>query len=189
MRKQIMQLRIGAQLMSKRLLSYRKQQWEFEDYPIIVRRQTFDVLSDDADHESRYWARILGWLIDALAPTKAEALVKLRENYELRKQSNVDKDEPIPRPGVRVPIQFASQERVDADPELAKDFIQRVLQLEWALITDESSLWDFTLGQSIKELQDRVFLLYGVAVYEIEDGKIAAILEKIVEGRRSVGEA
>jgi hypothetical protein len=64
-----------------------------------------------------------------------------------------------------------------------------VLQLEWALITDESSLWDFTLGQSIKELQDRVFLLYGVAVYEIEDGKIAAILEKIVEGRRSVGEA
>jgi hypothetical protein len=63
--------------------------------------------------------------------------------------------------------------------ELADDFIRRVLKLEWALITDESSLWDFTSDTSIKEFQDRVLLIYSVAVYDIEDGNLAKILERI----------
>ncbi len=56
------------------------------------------------------------------------------------------------------------------------------LKLDWAFITDESSLWDFTGDSSLKEFQDRIFLIYGVAVYDIEAGNLATILERI-EGR------
>ena len=165
----------------KRTLSYRKQRWEFEDYPIVVRRQTFDGVPDDAEHESRYWARVLGWLIDETAPNKSEALARLRDRYEMRKQLRIEEGESIPRPGTKVPIQFASQELINARKELADDFIHRVLKLDWALITDESSLWDFTADRSIKEFQDRIFLIYGVAVYDIEEGNLATIFKRIGE--------
>jgi len=173
----------GARMAWKRLLSYRKQQWAFEDYPIVVRRQSFDGVPDHAEHQSRYWARVLGWLIDETAPTKSEALTRLRDRYEMRKQLRVEEGKPIPRPGAKVPIQFASRTRIDAHGELADDFIHRVLELEWALITDESSLWDFTDDGSIKGFQDRISLLYGVAVYDIESGNLATILDRIAAER------
>jgi hypothetical protein len=39
--------------------------------------------------------------------------------------------------------EFAPTERVNAHRKLAEDFTRRVLGLEWAWISDESSLWDF----------------------------------------------
>jgi hypothetical protein len=165
----------------KRALSYRKREWRFEDYPITVRRQSLDGVPEDAAHEARYWARIHGWLIDETAPTESEALGKLRERYATRKKMRIDEGESVPRPGTKVPITFASQERVYADKELADDFIQRVLRHEWAFISDESTLWDFTSDETIKEFQDRILLLYGVAVYDIEDGNLATVLERIRE--------
>ena len=47
------------------------------------------------------------------------------------------------RPGRKVNIEFASQEKVSSDPALSDDFIERILGLEGAWISDESSLWDF----------------------------------------------
>ena len=174
----------SARMLWKRVLSYRKREWNFEDYPIVVRRQILDGVPDGANHESRYWARVLGWLIDETAPTKSEALTKLRDRYAQRKQLRIEEGESIPRPGTRVPIKFASQKRVNADNELATDFIHRVLRLEWAFISDGSSLWDFTTEDSIKEFQNRIFLIYGVPVYDIEDGNLGKVLERIREGRK-----
>jgi hypothetical protein len=173
----------GVRMAWKRALSYRKRQWTFEDYPVVVRRQSFDDAPDDMEHESRYWARVLGWLIDETAQTKSEALTKLRSRYEMRRQLRIEKGESIPRPGTKVPIQFASRERINAHEELANDLIHRVLQLEWALITDGSSLWDFTSSQSIQEFQDRILLIYQESVYDIENGNLAAILERISASR------
>jgi hypothetical protein len=136
---------------------------------------------EDAEHASRYWARVLGWLIDETASTEPESVAKLRERYAMRKQLRIEEGKPIPRPGTRVPISFASQERVNADEDLANDFVRRVLQLEWAFMSDESSLWDFAAGGSIKDFQDRIFLIYAVAVYDLEDGNLATILERIRE--------
>jgi hypothetical protein len=181
----IRQVNDAVRMAWKRALSYRKRVWEFEDYPIVVSKQSFDGVPEDAEHESRYWARVLGWLIAESAPTKAEALAKLRVSYEMQKQLRIEKGESIPRPGEDVPIQFASQERLDAHKELVNDFIYRVLQLEWAFITDESSLGDFTADQSIKEFQDRIFSIYGVAVYDIENGNLAEIVERIANERIS----
>ena len=97
----------------------------------------------------------------------------------MRRQLRIEKNESIPRPGAKLPIQFASRERINAHEELANDLIHRVLQLEWALVTDESSLWDFTSSQSIQEFQDRILLIYQASVYDIENGNLAAILERI----------
>ena len=49
----------ASRMLWKRALSYRKSRWDFEDYPVVIRRQNFDGVSDDVEHESRYWARIL----------------------------------------------------------------------------------------------------------------------------------
>ena len=47
------------------------------------------------------------------------------------------------RPGVNAAIELAAQELVFVNRELSEDFTRRVLNLDWAWISDESSLWDF----------------------------------------------
>jgi hypothetical protein len=161
----------------KRLLSYRKPEWDFEDYPIRVRVQT------DVPEGSRYWARILGWNIDGLGRTRADALSELEKYYEMRKASRAQEGEPAPRPGTAVPLKFASQQRVHANDELMEDFIHRVLDLPWAFISDESSLWDFHLDESGEALIAKIRDVYGVDVSDIASGNIAEILERIAAER------
>jgi hypothetical protein len=42
-----------------------------------------------------------------------------------------------------MPIEFATRQGVGAHPVLAEVFVRRVLNLDWAWISDGSSLWDF----------------------------------------------
>jgi hypothetical protein len=42
------------------------------------------------------------------------------------------------------PVTYAPRNRIDAFEELAEDFVHEVLGLPWALMTDESSLSDFS---------------------------------------------
>ena len=41
------------------------------------------------------------------------------------------------------PFTFSPRDRIDAFAELAERFLQEILDLPWALMTDESSLSDF----------------------------------------------
>lgn len=161
----------------KRALSYRKQQWEFGDYPIRVRVQK------DVPEKSRYWARILGWNIDGLGRTRTDALAELHKWYNARKTALLNQGQPVPRPGTNVPIQFASQERVSGQDELMNDFIHRVLDLPWAFISDESSLSDFHVGENNEVLVAKIRDVYGVDVSGIASGNIAEILERIATER------
>jgi hypothetical protein len=161
----------------KRCLSYRKREWVLSDYPIVVRVQ------NGVPPSSRYDARILGWNIDGLGATKADALAEVRKWYETRRAALLSEGKPMPRPGTNVPITFASQERVIVQDELLRDFIHRVLQLEWAFITDESSLWNFVFDGDIDPLFARVREMYSVDVSDIVDGNIAEILERIAAAR------
>ena len=99
------------------------------------------------------------------------------------KRANVKK--PLPRPGTHVPIEFASRQRVSADPELAQDFIRRVLNLDWAFISDESSLWDFHHAETNEALIAKIEEVYGVDVSDIESAKLSEILERIAAIRLS----
>jgi hypothetical protein len=163
----------------KRALSHMKREWEFEDYPLRLRVQK------DVPDENRYWARVLGWNIDGLGRTRVEAVRELRKCYEMRKAALTEEGKTVPRPGTKVPIQFASQDRVGQHPEMLEDLIERVLGLPWAFVPDESSLWDFGLGPDITELQDRVREVYGVDVSDIESGSIAQIVERIALAKRA----
>jgi hypothetical protein len=166
-------IRNHAQMLWKRCLSYRKREWVLSDYPVLVHEQT------GVPANSRYFARILGWNIDGLGATREDALRQMEHWYETRKDALKSEGKPVPRPGTPVPIRFASQERVIAQSELVKDFIRRVLGLEWAFLTDESSLYHFYFDGHIDPLLDRVKELYGVDVSDIVDGNIAEILERI----------
>jgi hypothetical protein len=80
-------------------------------------------------------------------------------------------------------IEFAPQDRVDAHPALLDDFIHRVLKLEGAFISDESSLWDFHMDANNDELLAQIKRVYGVDVSDIASGNIAEILDRIAATR------
>ncbi|MBZ5549345.1 MAG: hypothetical protein LAO22_15535, partial [Acidobacteriia bacterium] len=71
------------------------------------------------------------------------------------------------------------QERVSAHPELAEDFVYRVLELDWAWISDESSLWDFHRDETNDALISRIKEVYGVDVSDIQSARLSEILERI----------
>jgi hypothetical protein len=156
-------------------LSLRQRDWELDDYPVVVRRNE----SDSIRNGQRYFALILNWPIGGAGDTREEALVSLRKNFGIAKAKKFTERSPLPRPGARVPIEFASQDRVNARAELADDFIRRVLNKDAVWISDESSLWDFHRQDTNAALVAKIREVYGVDVSDIESGNLADILDRI----------
>ena len=75
--------------------------------------------------------------------------------------------------------EFAARNRIDQHPEIEKDFIRRVLELPWALISDESSLWDFHHDLTNEAFAEKIRGVYGIDVSDIRQGNIADILDRI----------
>jgi hypothetical protein len=103
----------------------------------------------------------------------------LGHQLRVSQSSEAARRKPLPRPGIHAPIEFAAQERVDAHPELADDFVRRVLGLDWAWISDGSSLSDFHTGETNDALYAKIGEVYGVDVSDIENGNLAEILDRI----------
>src|SRR5438445_4431452 len=97
------------------------------------------------------------------ANSKLEALEELRKNFERFKATKLG----LPRPGTKVPVEFASNERVSQHSQLAKDFVNRVLDIDWAWVSDKSSLWDFHGDETNKSLTEKIRHIYGVDVSDI----------------------
>jgi hypothetical protein len=164
-------------------MSFRAHDWQLADYPIFVRRQLPD---PDCvfDHNPRfklhnYVAAIINWHVDGFGETREDALSDLHAKYLARKAKLAEEGKPLPRPGTNVPIEFASQERVNAHPDLAQDFIRRVLELPWAFISDKSSLWDFHAGGINGASVAKIKEVYDVDVSDIESGNLGEILDRI----------
>ncbi len=114
--------------------------------------------------------------------TKQGALEDLRNHFDRFKAENKQ----LPRPGTKVPIQFASTTRIERHPKLAKDFIQRIFGLEWAFISDESSLWDFHKEETNDTLVQKIRATYGVDVSDISSGNLADIFDRIAKNPPSL---
>jgi hypothetical protein len=164
----------------KLCLSFRNRDWELSDYPVIVRENE----ATPRPASQRYFAMILNWNVIGAGQSKTEALQALEKNFARAKAERIISRGSIPRPGAHVPIEFASQERVDAHADLADDFIQRILRIDGAWISDESSLWDFHQGEKSDALITRIDDVYGVDVSDIESGNLAEILERIATKRK-----
>jgi hypothetical protein len=121
----------------------------------------------------------VNWGLAGGGNTETEALQCLEKNLATAKMERASSGISLPRPGKRVPIQFASQERVSAHPELAEDFAHRVLGLDWAWISDESSLWDFHHDETNDALISKIDEVYGVDVSDIQSARLTEILERI----------
>ena len=113
--------------------------------------------------------------------SKSEALAAIRKNVDEFKHNNK-----LPRPGTKVLVQFASTKRVDGHSALAKDFIKRVLELDWAFISDESSLWDFHEKETNDALLEKIRSIYGVDVSDISTGKLVDVFDRIAANSHPV---
>jgi hypothetical protein len=165
-------------------ISFLKRDWELADYPVSIRTQEPDPDSDFSAPRfklNRYVASIANWHLTGGGDSKNEALINLEAKFVAAKLKRKKMGKPLPRPGAQVPIEFAPQQRIDAHAQLADDFIRRVLDLESAWISDESSLWDFHSEETNSALIDKIRQVYGVEVSDIESAKLCEILERIAD--------
>ncbi len=164
----------------KLCLSVRKRDWKLDDYPVVTREQeAYPAYDGTRLKQHRYVSSILNWGLVGLGDSERESLQELQNNFATAKGERARTRTPLPRPGTRVPIEFASQERVGAYPELTEDFTRRVLELDWVWISDESSLWDFHHNETNDALITKVREVYGVDVSDIESARLSEILERI----------
>jgi hypothetical protein len=170
----------------KYCLSFGKREWDFADYPVDLVRQ----IEEGAEQKGPEWrkipefrADIVNWhRVSGVGNTPEEALQNLESEF-IKKADGTD---PLPRPGKKVPIdlQFATTIRIDANRELADRFIREVLGYEWAFISDESSLWDFTDEDSLDLFYLKIRNLYGVDISGLENPSMAEILETIARSQK-----
>jgi len=171
-------------------LSFRIRDWKLADYPVVIRRQRFDAESlfdNNPRFKSHQWrVLVVNWAtMDGTGGTREEALADLQSTFLARKARLAEEGKPLPRPGTRVPIQFGSRDRVNAHPDLAQDFIQRVLGLPWAFISDESCLWHFHAEENNDALFTKIREVYGVDASDIESGNLGEILDRIAASRQT----
>ena len=169
----------------KWLWSLFRRDWKLSDYPISVREYEVDTSHVGARlKQHRYTAQIVNWwVVSGGGNTKVEALQELQKNFATMKAEKAKEGKKLPRPGTHVEIEFASRDRVGAHAELAEDFIRRVLGLDWAFVSDESSLWDFHSSDDNQDLIARINEVYGVDVSDIESAKLWQILDRIATSR------
>jgi hypothetical protein len=170
-------------------LSFRSSDWELKDYPVSLRKQkpgpnsTFE--SSTRWKTLAFAASIINWNVSGSGNTKEEAMSDLVTWFGSRKAALAEEGKPLPRPGTKVPIQFAPQERVNAHPKLAQDLVERVLGFEWVFLSDESSLWHFHDDETSELLVAKIRSVYGVSVDDIESERIWEILDRIAESQKS----
>jgi len=160
-----------------RLVSFFKDEWTIDDYPIRVR---FQRPTDRVDTPRRklipWFADVVNWpAMSGKGNTRQEALDDIRGQFD----RFIATKQPLPRPGTVVPLKYAASNRVGLYPELTKDFAQRVLDLEWIWISDESSLWDFHGDDTNARLIEQVRSVYGIDVSDITSGNLADIFDRI----------
>lgn len=157
-------------------LSFLKKDWHLRDYPIRVREfATHPEPPGNRWHAPRYEAVIEGWHLTGHGDTKAEARARLVEAFARAKAE----PKPLPRPGVLVPFDFASTERIDAHGDLVDDFLERVLGVKAAWVSDLSGLGEFSVDTPEQVYLDRIREIYGVDCSELADAPLVDILDRI----------
>jgi len=171
----------------KWFLSLFKQNWELSDYPLAVRELEIDPSYVGTRlKQHRYSVSIVNWwVMSGGGETEREAREDLEKRFAAAKIEKLEAKKPLPRPGTHVPIEFSSRARVSAHPELEEDFIRRVLNLDWAWLSDQSSLWDFHHAETNEALITKIKEVYGVDVSDIESSRISEILDRIASIRAS----
>jgi hypothetical protein len=178
--------RIGNQLYArwKWLLSFRKTTWTLNDYPVVVMKQDPDPhFQPPRFPQHRFRAFIVNWALTGSGDSPAEARAALADAFTTNQTNCKQQEKPAFRPGRKVPIEFAPQDKIATNEALSEDFIHRVLELDWAWISDESTLWDFHTDQDNEAMYAKIREIYGTDVSDIQSARLWKILERIEESR------
>jgi predicted RNase H-like HicB family nuclease len=162
----------------KRIASYSKSDWDFDDYPAKTWKNP-----NAGEENVAYGAGIINWtMMVAHGETKEKAMTALKESFKLYKENNND----LPRPGTKVPLQFASTDNIDKYEQTAVDFFKRVLNMDYyeGFYSDGSVLEflrdDDTDSEGMKkEIIRRTLSMYNVDITDIYDEPLWTIFERI----------
>lgn len=160
------------------LTSHRKRSWTLADYPIKVRSNP--IIAELANVPApKFVAQVVNWwTMSGVGDTPAEALADLARAVEAHRASVGS----LPRPGSRVPIEFATSDRIASLWHIAERFLPDVLDIDPSdvFLSDESTLWDFAFGQeSVAPLVARTREVFGVDISDIEDGNLVQIFTRL----------
>jgi hypothetical protein len=78
-------------------------------------------------------------------------------------------------------IEFASDARISRYSNLQEEFAWQILEIKGWFVSDESSLWDFTMEDTLERSYAKIRNVYGVDVSDIEGALIWKILKRISE--------
>jgi hypothetical protein len=159
----------------KKLLSYSKTKWEISDYPLRYKKQ-IDATEQYNVGELKPWVVqvINWWTMTGVGNTKQEAYKHLSSNFKTYLEHY-----PAPRPGTNIPLSFADTSQVDDLEDVAADFFEKILNLNYyeCFISDESRISDF--GKDDEETLQKLNEIYGIRLTEFGDGNIVTLLSKI----------
>lgn len=165
----------------KWLLSFRKAEWDFNDYPVYVRRNPVP------DPNSAWSAQIAKWPGPiGLGSSPRNAIAELRSNVEGTIAEIRLSGERQIRPGVWQPIRFAATKRVAVHETLMDEFVRKVLDMEpeqLLFISDQSSLHDFGDDAEVERMLGLIRSNFHIECSDIVGANIAAILERIDRAR------
>jgi hypothetical protein len=84
-------------------------------------------------------------------------------------------------------IVFAETTKVDEHKEIAEEFMEKIFGMKPGryLISDESSLSDFTERKEMEDLKRRIHDVFGVDVSDIKNGYLVEVFERIDMKRTS----
>jgi hypothetical protein len=159
------------------MLSFANAKRTIANYPLRFRHYDNSAYGGPARLRPVDWTvQVIRWTgMQGHGATKEEAMQNLRENFSRFEE----RGEPLPRPGSYKGIEFASSEKIERFPDIEKDFIAHILNVEWAWLTDESSLWDFSQDETLDEFYSCIRTRYAVDVSDIEGAKLVSIFERI----------
>ena len=82
-------------------------------------------------------------------------------------------------------IELASTTGIEKFEEIAEDFMQKIFDLgvDEYLITDESSLWDFTLAADLSDVHRKIGQEFGLDASDLKSGELLEIFGKLHERR------
>ena len=155
---------------SKYALSFRKREWELDDYPV---RLVYHDSSAGPGTFNGWMASILKWWLIGTGPTKEAALQQLSDNLAAAKVAGNH-----PRPGTRPPMQFGPADRIGAHGDFAYEFVERVTGITPMFMSDATSLADFADGEEFEDVRRKVSLLFGLEAASIIEGPLWQVLDK-----------
>ena len=160
----------------KRALSYTKNDWQFEDYPLQTWRNP-----NARDNKVLFGAGFVNWAgMVGHGETPDAAIVVLRRNFNLFKANSA-----LPRPGTIVKLAFAPSENIDRYTDVAEDFLNRIFHMNYndMFLSDGIALEDFIPRMGEEEFRQKTIAkikeVYNVDITEICDRPLWVVLDRI----------